>query len=77
MRFSLKHQNPLISGTVKGGREFPGDSFSLIKIDNPHILLWALKPAEEGFEKEGLVARVWNLSQEKEEFVLLATISVL
>jgi alpha-mannosidase len=61
MRFALEHQNPLVTAQVTGGSRYPGASFSLLRIDNPHVLLWALKPAEDGI-RSGLVARVWNLS---------------
>ncbi|MGH9839908.1 MAG: glycosyl hydrolase-related protein [Blastocatellia bacterium] len=38
-----------------------------------YVLLWALKPAEEGIEK-GIIARLWNLSSEPRKFALsLAT----
>lgn len=70
MRFSLEHQNPLVCGVVKGGEVFPEKNYSLIQIDNPNVLLWTLKPAEEGFRKEGLVARVWNLGNNEETFTL-------
>ncbi len=70
MRFSLEHQNPLICGEVHGGKTFPANTYSLIQIDKSDMLLWALKPAEEGYANEGLVARVWNLSDQEENLVL-------
>jgi alpha-mannosidase len=63
MRFALEHQNPLITGIVTGGATYPERNFSLLMVSDPNILLWALKPAEEGIAHGG-VARVWNLSAE-------------
>ena len=61
MKFSLEHQNPLISGKIYGGKGYPAKQFSLVAISDPDVLLWALKPSEEGI-KNGLIPRVWNLS---------------
>ncbi|NUQ86461.1 MAG: glycoside hydrolase [Anaerolineales bacterium] len=65
MKFALEHQNPLTTGRVQGGGDYPEASFSLLSQANPNVLLWALKPAEDGLES-GLVARVWNLSAQAE-----------
>jgi len=64
MRFALEHQNPLVTGPVisKQGGVYPEDRFSLLGIDNPEVLLWALKSHEDGIAN-GLVARVWNQSE--------------
>lgn len=63
MKFSLEHQNPfvaaLIDGTGTQTRPYPADSFSFLNISEPNVLLWALKPAEDGISR-GIVARVWN-----------------
>jgi alpha-mannosidase len=32
-----------------------------LQTDNDNVVLWALKPAEEGAAKEGVVARFFNL----------------
>ncbi|MDX1379040.1 MAG: hypothetical protein R3307_09340, partial [Anaerolineales bacterium] len=69
MRFALEHQNPLVSGPVDSGSEYPGESYSFLSIDDPKILLWSLKPADDGLDN-GLVARVWNVSDESSEFSL-------
>jgi len=61
MRFALEHQNPLIVGRVSGGNVYPEDQFSFVSLSNPDVLLWALKPADDGAEL-GLIARVWNLA---------------
>lgn len=69
MKFALEHQNPLAAGRVDGGDSYPEGSFSLLSQENPHALLWALKPADDGLES-GLVARVWNLSDRAESHSL-------
>lgn len=63
MRFALEHQNPPIAGRVKGRPEAPlrEASFSQVSIDDPQVLLWAIKPAEEGIA-EGVIARFWNVA---------------
>jgi alpha-mannosidase len=61
MKFALEHQNPLVAGRLEGGDAYPEESYSLLALDNPNVLLWALKPADDGLEA-GLVARLWNLS---------------
>ncbi len=73
MKFSLEHQNPLITGAVTGGNLYPAASYSLLSISNNKVLLWALKPADDGID-QGVVVRVWNLSSSAELFDLsLAT----
>ncbi|MEP0806056.1 MAG: glycoside hydrolase [Chloroflexota bacterium] len=69
MKFALEHQNPLTAGQVEGGDDYPEASFSLLSQANPNVLLWALKPADDGLES-GLVARVWNLSARVESHSL-------
>lgn len=69
MRFALEHQNPLVTGMVTGGSVYPETSSSLLTIDNPNVLLWALKPADDGIA-QGLVARVWNVSAQAAGFRL-------
>ncbi len=69
MKFALEHQNPLIAAPV--GNEagtLPDSSFSLLRIDNPNVLLWALKPAEEDSDQRGIALRFWNLSRQAEEY---------
>ncbi len=62
MRFALEHQNPLVTGTVTGGARYPATHYSLLTVSDPDVLLWALKPAEQGIE-QGVILRVWNLAQ--------------
>lgn len=66
MRFALEHQNPLIAAPVSTDLSgtpvvYPDNSYSFIQLSNPSVLLWALKPAEEGVDK-GIIARIWNLT---------------
>ncbi|MBI5709704.1 MAG: T9SS type A sorting domain-containing protein [Candidatus Eisenbacteria bacterium] len=64
MRFALEHQDPLVAARVTGGANAPltNATWSLLTISSPDILLWALKPAEEGIG-QGVIARVWNLAE--------------
>lgn len=65
MRLSLEHQNPLVATMIDGvgtqTRPYPASSFSFVNISDSNVLLWALKPAEDGINR-GIVARVWNQS---------------
>ncbi len=61
MKFAMEHQNPLATAAVTGvTNAYPSTSFSLLSVDHPSLLLWSLKPAEEGIQK-GIIARLWNL----------------
>ncbi len=62
MRMALEHQNPFVTAYLAtgSGGAYPSTSYSLISIADPHTILWALKPAEEGIS-EGIIARVWNV----------------
>ena len=63
MRFSLEHQNAFVTGRIGGlgdqVRQYPASSFSFLQISDPNVMLWALKPAEDGIG-QGVAARVWN-----------------
>lgn len=63
MRFALEHQNAFVTGAVSGDPQapYPDTRHSLLAVDGTSVLLWALKPAEEGIEA-GVVARFWNLA---------------
>ncbi len=63
MRFALEHQNPLVEATVTGGGSapMPAGPWSLVSLPSNDVLLWALKPAEDGIAS-GIVARVWNMA---------------
>jgi hypothetical protein len=41
-------RNPFVTGIITGGSALPEKSFSLVKVSHPDVVLWALKPAEEG-----------------------------
>ncbi len=62
MKFALEHQNPLIATAIRGEeRILPDTAFSLLQVSSPNVLLWALKPSEEGMANGGLILRLWNL----------------
>ncbi len=63
MRFALEHQNPPVTGIVTGPGDapLPAGSYSLLTVSDPRVLLWAVKPAEEGIDR-GVIARLWNVS---------------
>jgi alpha-mannosidase len=63
MKFALEHQNPLTAAALIGGDSgpFPADTYSLLTVSDPRVLLWAVKPAEEGID-HGIMARLWNVS---------------
>lgn len=63
LRFALEHQNPLRTGAASGTgpQPLPRPAFSLLEVDDPAVLVWALKPAEDGAHA-GLVVRLWNVA---------------
>jgi alpha-mannosidase len=69
MRFALEHQNPFVAGMVTGGHAYPEKQFSLLSTSDPDLLLWALKPSEEGIAK-GVAARFWNMSGKPTDFAV-------
>ncbi len=69
MRFALEHQNPLVAAPVEGGSAYPAAEHSLLEISDPAVLLWALKPAEEGI-RHGAILRVWNLATRERTFAV-------
>ena len=76
MQFALEHQTPLICGEITGGEGYPEKRFSLISISEPHVLLWSVKPAEEGIGKEGVVVRCWNLSDRMKHFSISSSYGI-
>ena len=59
MKFSLEHQNPLVTGAVSGTRDqYPATAHSFLTVSDPAVLLWSLKPSEDGI---GLIGRFWNV----------------
>ncbi len=70
MKFALEHQNPLVTGTVRGtAAVYDEKSASLLTISDPDVLLWAIKPAEEGIQ-QGVIARVWNQADSEKNYSL-------
>jgi alpha-mannosidase len=61
IRFSLQHQNPLIASKVMGGSKYDSKRYSAFSVTDPNVLVWALKPAEEGIDK-GVIMRMWNFA---------------
>lgn len=63
MKFSLEHQNPLVTGKVSGGKSATNQNqFSLLSVSDPNVLLWSVKPSEEGIDN-GIILRAWNLNK--------------
>ncbi|MDX2115167.1 MAG: glycoside hydrolase [Planctomycetota bacterium] len=68
MRFALEHQNPLVTGLVTGSSpDLPATSFSLLTSSNPDVIVWALKPSDDGFAASdslggAVTLRAWNIS---------------
>ncbi len=73
MKFALEHQNPFVTVTLPGvgpqNKPYPANNFSFVNISNADVLLWALKPAEDGIAR-GIVARVWNQGSVPTNYVL-------
>jgi alpha-mannosidase len=69
MKFSLEHQNPLVTATIKGGSGYNSQSLSLFEVTNPKVLVWAVKPSEEGIDN-GIIMRIWNMSDQDEELII-------
>ncbi len=67
MRFALEHQNPFVAAAVTGGTAYPETTYSLLSVSDPNVLLWALKPAEDGID-QGIAARFWNLGAASSSF---------
>jgi alpha-mannosidase len=60
MKFSLEHQNPLVANWIEGNADADNfNTFSLLSVNDPSVLLWSVKPSEEGIEN-GLITRFWN-----------------
>lgn len=77
MRFSLEHQNPLVSSRLTGNASgtLPANTFSFVTLPSSDMVLWALKPAEEGIATGGVIARVWNLAQGQRNLQMTVPVS--
>jgi len=74
MKFGLEYQNPLVTGPVTGtSSSYDEKSYSLLTISDPNVLLWALKPGEEGIANAGVALRVWNMSNSASNFTAKLT----
>jgi alpha-mannosidase len=69
MKFALEHQNPLVAGQVTGGSVYPETIYSFVTINSPNVVLWALKPHDDGISA-GIVVRLWNQSSSPAPFGL-------
>lgn len=69
MKFSVEDQNPTIARWIRRGGTLPQTSYSLLSVSNPDVLLWALKPADDG-QPRSIIARVWNLSKTEQPYSL-------
>jgi alpha-mannosidase len=75
MRFSVEHQNPLVAGKISGKSGSYGPQLSLFNVSDPNVLVWAVKPAEEGIE-EGIILRVWNMSNKESNCTISSEYSI-
>ena len=65
MKFALEHQNPFVTGTITGtDGSYPRTQYSYLNITDPNVLLWSIKPAEEGYANRGIIIRAWNLGND-------------
>ncbi|MEP6948663.1 MAG: T9SS type A sorting domain-containing protein [Ginsengibacter sp.] len=63
MKSALEHQNGFVSAEITNTSGIlPANNFSFVSITDPNTILWALKPAEEGMDVNGAIARLWNLA---------------
>jgi alpha-mannosidase len=65
MKFALEALNPLVTAPIIGIKNspYPPTNHSLLTVSNPNVLLWALKPHDDGISG-GVVARFWNQASE-------------
>ena len=67
MKTSLEHLNPLVAGKALGDGCGYGETYSLLSVSDPDIILWAAKPSEEGIGN-GVIVRLWNLSESERNY---------
>jgi alpha-mannosidase len=66
MKFSLEHQNSMVSGEVTGNSGYPPDHFSLVSVSDSNVILLSVKPSEEGISN-GIIVRLWNMANEDKD----------
>ena len=70
MRLPARLQNTLVTGTVTGTNPaYSENKYSFLTISDPNVLLWALKPAEDGIN-HGVITRVWNQANTAKNYTL-------
>ena len=75
MRFSTEHQNPLVAGKITGRTGSLGSEFSLFKVSDPEVLVWTVKPSEEGIE-DGVILRLWNMNNQDRNVTITSALKV-
>ncbi|MFO7669995.1 MAG: glycosyl hydrolase-related protein [Bacteroidales bacterium] len=75
MKFSLEHQNPLIAGRITNESAVSNTPSSLFTVSDPDVLVWAVKPAEEGIE-HGIIIRLWNMSDIDSECTIASNLPI-
>ncbi|UFH57999.1 glycoside hydrolase (plasmid) [Spirosoma sp. KNUC1025] len=76
MKFALEHQNPLVAEAITGQADtYPAQTFSLLHTSDPNVVLWSLKPSEDGIG-EGLMARFWNVANKSATPTLITTLPI-
>ena len=77
MRMALEHQNPLVAQALAPAATAALPTrLGLVAVSSPDVLVWAVKPAEEGIAR-GVVVRAWNLAETPRTFDLTAPGSTL
>jgi len=69
MRFSTEHQNPLVAGKIAGDSGLYGSQLSLFTVTDTDVLVWAMKPAEEGID-DGIILRLWNMNNKDRDIII-------
>jgi alpha-mannosidase len=75
MKFSLEHQDPLVAGRINGKSGTYGPQISLFTLSDPNVLVWSLKPAEEGIEN-GIILRIWNMNNQDTDCTISSVLPI-
>jgi len=63
MKGAMEHQTPLVTGMINGPqKKNAANSYSLLQVSDDNLLLWAVKPSEDGISN-GLITRFWNMGK--------------